>query len=175
MVLGHWSLVIGHCPLLLSAFVALLLLACVSDKPPRKPFPSVTTGPVDQIQILAAPFAVDLDGLPGPDGIAVKFYALSAQQPGAVPVQSGTLEVFMYDGLVGEQPAFTNAPLHTWKLSAEQLKPFEVRSAVGAAYQLSLPWGKDRPTKSRVTVLARYTVADRPIRSSSTSVISVGK
>ena len=148
---------------------------CVSDKKSLPPIPPVVPGTIEQIHMLTSPFAVNLDGVPGPDGIAAKVYAGSQNQPRFFPIESGTLEILMFDGWVSDLSASASIPLRVWKFTAEELKAYELPSAVGTGYQLALPWGDKRPTKTRLTVVARYTSAKGAAIYSSPSIIAMGK
>ena len=90
---------------LLSSGCVLLVLGagCVSDKKPPPPIPPVVAGTLEQIHMLTSPFAVNMDGMPGPDGIAAKVYAGSESQPRFFPIESGTLEILMFDGFEWEK------------------------------------------------------------------------
>jgi len=162
--------------LLLAAGSLCLVAGCVSDKKPAPPLPPAPpAGALEALYMLTTPFAVNLDGIPGPDGIAIKIYASGQNQTRSLPIESGALEVLLYDGLVADVGALETAPLRTWKFTADQLKPYEIQSAIGANYQLALPWGDKKPQKSRVTVVARYVTPKNTFIYSAPSTIAVGQ
>jgi hypothetical protein len=138
----------------LTLLFALTLCACTS--------PSSSTPPKDrivQLNVMTVPVALDLDGKPGPDGIAVKLYANNAHNPRAIRIREGTVEFVMFDGTFHGR---TNPPpiLHTVTYAAPQLRLHEFNSKIGWGYDFSLRWGTNLPTQRIMSVGARYTAPD---------------
>ena len=128
-------------------------------------------GGVDELNLFAAPVAVDIDQLPGADGVALRVYASSGGRAKGVTIRKGTLEVLMYDGALAEVNPANLKPLKTWSFRPEQLKVGAGSSSLGVGYRFVLPWEKDVPTQGRVTVLVRYTPPKgRPIYSSPSGI-----
>lgn len=110
--------------------------------------------------------AVDVDGRPGPDGFGVRLYASHRRAKEATPIESGTLELMMFDGRLagGELEAAT--PLKTWRFAAQELKARAQKTEIGTSYRFILSWGAQRPTKGTITIVARYEpLRGRPVRS----------
>ena len=108
---------------------------------------------------MTVPVALDLDGKPGPDGIAVKLYANNAHNPRAIRIREGTVEFVMFDGTFHGR---TNPPpiLHTVTYAAPQLRLHEFNSKIGWGYDFSLRWGTNLPTQRIMSVGVRYTAPD---------------
>jgi len=130
----------------------------------------VTSGgpsqPVEQLHLLLTSMAVDVDGRPGPDGFGVRLYASHRRAKEATPIESGTLELMMFDGRLagGELEAAT--PLKTWRFAAQELKARAQKTEIGTSYRFILSWGAQRPTKGTITIVARYEpLRGRPVRS----------
>lgn len=149
------------------------LCGCVSDRPqPSRRPPAPVKGPITQIHLLTGPTALDFDRAPGPDGFAVRVYATSPKTTSTVLISRGRLEVLMYDGLQQTNAAAAQ-PRQVWAFSAEELKPFEVRSPIGVAYDLTLLWGPAAPRQPWVTLQARYLPPSGPPLYSGSSAVSV--
>ena len=141
------------------------LAGCVSEKELKKPAISSEggTGNIDEVNVLAVPVALDLDQVPGPDGFVIKVYAGSRKRPKPFGIDDGKLEVLMFDGLPGEASA---AAKSSWSYTAEELRKFEIRTSIGVGYQITLQWGKNKPTHDKFTILVIYFPSKgRPIRS----------
>ncbi len=131
---------------------------------------------VDQLHLFAVPVAVDIDQLPGPDGVAVRVYASSGERAKGVTIKKGLLEILMYDGAMTEINPANQTPLRTWSFQPEQLKAGSGSSSLGVGYRFVLPWEQNVPTLGRVTVLARYTAPKgRPIYSSPSGISVTAK
>ncbi len=159
---------------------AVLLLAtatgCVSEPRQSKPAPRVTDSgdaPIQEIDVLALPVALNLDQKPGPDGFLIKVFATNRKKPKAIAIDEGKIEVFMFDGVLGITQPVTSEPKQTWTYSAKDLKLYEIRSSVGIGYQLSPTWGDAKPAGSKITVGVRYTPPNGRFINSAPSVISV--
>jgi hypothetical protein len=130
--------------------------------------------PIDELNILAVPVALNLDHLPGLDGFMIKIYPGTRKRPRSVPIESGQLEIFMYDGLASVNSVHVPNPRRVWTYTAADLKQFEIKTAIGTGYQLAPLWGEARPTRDKITVIARYTSPTGAIVASAPSVIAVG-
>lgn len=132
-----------------SVAFALLLLGCASDGP------LTSHGPITELNMLAVPVALNLDGLPGPDTVAVKIYAGNPREAKPVPITSGSLELLMFDGLLKKS---TNAPtpLQIWTFPARQLKRYEFKASIGTGYELTASWTTNKPRAAKITLISRY-------------------
>ena len=151
--------------------VAWLLVGCVSDRRTPGAAAGGSKGPVEQIHVLTGPTALNFDQLPGPDGFMARVYATSTKSAATVPIQNGTLEVLMFDGVLKDENPASSKPLRVWTYPANELKPYGQRASVGFAYVLTFLWGDARPTQDKITIVARY-VPPRgsPIYSGPTSI-----
>jgi len=102
------------------------------------------------------PMAINLDSRPGPDGFAIKIYGGNRTQPKPIAIEDGALEILMYDGVLTAEKAAAAKPLRVWTFNSDQLRRFMVKSSIGVGYNLTLRWEENRPTQSRVTLVARY-------------------
>ncbi len=109
---------------------------------------------IHELNLLSMPVAVNLDGKDGADGIAIKVFAANQDEPKAVPIRKGHLEILAYDGKVDTAPAAK--PFHTWRFSAAELAGYKFTTALGTGYNLVLSWAPQQLTQARVVVVARY-------------------
>ena len=147
--------------------LALSLCACKSPGPSNS-----AQGGIVRLHVMTVPVALDLDGRPGPDGIAVKLYANDARHPKAVRLRDGLLEILMFDGTFFGR---TNVPpaLRTFRYTIPELRAHEFTSEIGVGYDFSLLWTTNRPTQRIMTVAARYTAPDGAIITSRPSSVTV--
>jgi hypothetical protein len=131
-------------------------------------------GGIAELVLIAAPVAVDLDGVPGADGFRIRIYASAAGRAKGVPISSGTLEIVMYDGIVSAAAGATATPLRTWQFTAEDLRGLAATSALGVGYPLALAWQKAVPAGSHISVIARYVPRRGPAIESAPSSIALG-
>ena len=135
-------------------------LGCTA--PGAKPAGSTPAAPVsagsriDEINLVTMPVPINLESLPGIDGIVLKIYAVNYQHPRTQAIAAGALEVLMYDGLVRGGPGETNQCRHQWSFSAEELRGYAFTTRIGTGYSFRLGWGKDRPQQDKISVVARY-------------------
>ena len=150
---------------------ALCLLTAACRAPQTKDAQSSPPGIVE-LNLITSPVALDLDGLPGPDGIAVKLYANEARKPKPVPIREGVLEIVLFDGLFGRG---TNQPpvLREFRFTPAELRQREIISNIGTGYQFSLPWGARRPSQQFLSVAARFTRPDGQVAMSRPSSVTV--
>lgn len=164
-----WTAVAVCCVLCLGAGVGCVTESRNASAGTRGP----STAAVEEINLLAIPVAVNLDQNPGLDGFVIKVYASNRSRPKPMIIGSGTIEVFMFDGIMGFTTAQDAAPRQTWQYSAAELKEFQIESSIGTAYQLALTWGESGPTGSKISVLVRYTPPQGSPVISAPSIISV--
>ena len=159
--------------LLAPCFLLPVLLGCASVRP--KPAIPKASPPaqIDQLNLLAIPFAVNFDQAPGPDGFVIKVYAGNGNQPKPIPNLKGTLEILMYDGFLKENNTNSATLRRTWKYSADQLKSVVTKTSIGTAYQLALQWNEAKPVGDKISIAARYTSPEGATIYSAPAVISV--
>lgn len=115
---------------------------------------------IQELHLLTMPVALNLDGAPGPDGVAVKLFANVGNATKPAPIRSGEIEILLFDGLLGTNPSPMPRPARTWTYTARELRGFETQAMVGTGYQLTLRWGDFRPRSDRVTVIARHPLGE---------------
>ena len=159
--------------MVLASLGVALWSGCATD--PKKPAGASATArvPFDQLEMLCAPVALDFDKIPGPDGFSVRIYAMSSRPPKAQPIDRGTLELLMYDGLLKAGGAEAQSPLCSWSYTAEELQGYAYKTKIGTSYGLTPVWGDTQPKQNRITVIARYTSPEGLKITSAPSVISV--
>ncbi|MBM3837734.1 MAG: hypothetical protein FJ398_07175 [Verrucomicrobia bacterium] len=102
------------------------------------------------------PVPLNLDAAPGVDGFAIQVYAVNRRHLKAQPIQDGTLDVLMYDGLVKDLRRDNQSFRHVWSFAADELKRFAFDTAIGVSYRLTLNWGTDKPRDDKITLIVRY-------------------
>ncbi len=119
--------------------------------------PTIASGPVsiDKLNLLAAPIAMNLDGRPGPDAVAVKVYAGNARQPRPVAITAGTLELLAFEGLLGKTTN-VQTPFKTWTFTASELRRLQFQASIGIGYEITASFIGQKPNSDKLTVLARY-------------------
>jgi hypothetical protein len=163
----------------LAALVLLSLLlgpsGCGTSRPPAKPASGgASSGPrVDELNLVTMPVAVNLESKLGINGIQAKVYAVDYQRPKTQPIKDGTLEMLMFEGLVGDSFDQTNRCRHLWSFPAPELAAYAVTTTVGTGYLFALTWGKDQPRADKITVVARYQPPQGRIIYSAPSYISI--
>jgi hypothetical protein len=152
-----------------SLLLGALLLGCSSA---QKSSPSLSTAPqsVDKVNLLAAPIALNLDGIPGGDAIAVKIYATNSRNPKPVAITTGTLDLLAFDGILA---ASTNTPqpFKIWSFPASELRRLQFKASIGIGYQITASYLGLKPKSDKLTILARYLREDgQPIYSSPSTI-----
>jgi hypothetical protein len=137
-----------------------------ANKRPKRP------SGILELHLLTMPVALNLDGAPGPDGVAVKLFANVGNAAKPAPIRSGEIEILLFDGLLTDNNVPTLKPAHTWTFTAKELKEFETQAMVGTGYQLTLRWGSFKPKNDRVTIIARHPIGDGRYLYSTPGVIS---
>jgi hypothetical protein len=134
-------------------------LGCVTEGKRPRPVPDAETGggPIEEINLLAVPVALNLDQTPGLDGFVLKIYATTRKRAKPIPIEEGKVEVLMFDGMVGLTGTGSRKPLHIWTFTAVDLRSFEIHGSIGTGYQLAPLWGDDKPTGGKFTIFVRYT------------------
>jgi hypothetical protein len=163
-------------PALRSALaLALACTGCVSGTKPPRPsaLVNVGSGPIDEVNLLATPVALNFDHLPGPDGFVVKIYVGNRSNPKPLSIEKGTLELFMFDGGLAPVNGEAPKPKRAWSFTAADLKQFEIHTSIGVGYQLAPVWGDAKPVHDKIAIVARYTSASGARLSSAPSIISV--
>lgn len=127
--------------------------AALTDTPLAQP--SGNRDGIAELHIFCNPVAINLDGLPGPDGIGVRLFASGSTTAKGLAIKQGTLEIAMFDGVPADLSK--TEPSKVWAFPADRLKAFGSSGRLGVSYQFALPWTDARPRQSSVTVIARYT------------------
>jgi len=156
-----------------------LLLAssgCGTSRPAAKPAPGrASPAPrVDELNLVTMPVAVNLESKLGINGISVKVFAGDYQRPKTQPIKDGTLQILMFDGLVGDSFDQTNRCRHLWSFPGRDLAAYAFTTTIGTGYVFSLAWGKDQPRSDKITVVARYQPPQGPMVYAAPSYISIG-
>ena len=128
---------------------------------------------LEELHLFGMPTALSSDRLATPDGFAVRVFASSRKQAKGVAIRSGTLEILMFDGTLGNADPRLIAPVRVWSYSDANLVANLISSSVGIGYEFVLRWGAARPVTSRISVVARLTPPTGPPLYSAPSVISV--
>jgi hypothetical protein len=153
----------------------LFLSGCVSESKGKKPaaIPEAGSQSIQEINVLAIPVALNFDERPGPDGFVIKVFASNRKRAKPLPIEKGSIEVLMFDGVPGMTEGASLQPKRIWSYSAEELKHFENTGSIGLAYQLAPLWGDAKPTGNNISVVVRYTAPSGATIASAPSVISV--
>lgn len=110
---------------------------------------------VDEVHLFGLPVTLNFDGIPGADGFAVRIFVTKNGGAKGSTIQSGNLEVMMFDGVVGGDEIATKEPKQTWKFTPRQLTGLREQTSLGVGYRFALRW-EEPPTHGHITVLARY-------------------
>lgn len=135
--------------------------------------PPAPVAQVSQVDLQVMPTAINFDDRPGPDGLRAMVFLYQVHSDGKVEtvLGEGTLELVLFDGRIEESAILSTAPLHVWKFTSPELRPFSRRGMVGWGYGFpQLLWGQDAPTKSVVTLVARFTGAGRTVYSAPVAI-----
>lgn len=127
---------------------------------------------IDSLNVLTFPVAVNLDTDPGSDGFAIKLYAGNNRLAKALPINSGSLEVLLFDGMLR---SIEQKPIKTWHFTPDQLKQYQIGTTIGVGYQFALPWNDERPTQSRFSVVTRLVREGEPVIASSSVDIEMAQ
>lgn len=133
-------------------------------------------GAYDQPQrvfVQSLPSAVNWDADPGPDGLEVTVYFFVDEQKLSVPV-NGAIEFTLYEGKVDESAMVSVKPFRSWRFAGDDLRACQIKSMVGQAYAMRLPWGKP-PATTSVTLAGRHVAPGGQILPFRPMVIPVGQ
>ncbi|HKQ39768.1 MAG TPA: hypothetical protein VJ063_16945 [Verrucomicrobiae bacterium] len=147
-----------------------ILIGCSSTN--KRPVTPAAPVSIDKLNLLAAPIALNLDGMPGPDALAVKIYAGNAHNPKPVPITSGTLELLAFEGLLNNS---TNAhqPFKVWTYTASELRLLQFKASIGIGYEITASFIGLKPKADKLSILARYRPDSSHVIFSSPSTISL--
>jgi hypothetical protein len=162
-----------------AALLLLLLLlgswGCGTPARPAKPAPEKASSPpsVDELDLVTMPVTLNLESKLGVNGVPVKVYAIDYRRPKAQPIHDGTIEVLMFEGLVGDGFDQTNRCRHVWSFPARDLPIYAATTTVGTGYRFPLAWGKDQPRADRITLVARFQTPQGQVVYSAPSYIAI--
>ena len=130
---------------------------------------------VNELHLFGLPVTVNLDNRPGPDGFAIRIYATKGGRAKGVPIQSGAVEVWMFDGVISTDHLLTQPPTQTWKFTPRDLSRIEEYNTLGQCYRFGLRW-TNAPAHVHVTVVARYLpTKGEPVYSSPSTITAAAK
>ena len=155
--------------LALPLVMATVLVGCSAPEKRAKPV-FTSSGIIEKLNLLAAPIALNLDGIPGGDAIAVKIYATNPREARPIPITSGSVDLLAFEGVLA---ASTNAPqpFKTWTFTASELRRLQFKASIGIGYQITASFAGIKPKSDRLTILARYlNGTGRPIYSSPSTI-----
>jgi hypothetical protein len=110
---------------------------------------------VDKLELESLPSAVNLDDVPGPDGIKLALRLYSLKQPLAFVLQKGEIEFVIYEGTVKEADIAAASVFHSWRFNASDIAGSGKKTLVGWQYSLSLNWLGHVPSTQVITLVAR--------------------
>lgn len=160
--------------LLCLAMGALVLCGCASDHSRPRATAGKGSDQITQLHLITFPTGINMDAIPGQDGIALKVFAANSSRAKPLPVRGGDLEILLFDGLLKSAPGGEMKPLKVWRFSVDELKPYEFTSTIGVGYQLTLIWDEAKPSQGRATVMARLVVSPERAVYSAPSPITLG-
>src|SRR5436190_20962251 len=100
--------------LLCNTLLALLLAGCATPD-------SNARNAASEVHLLRLPVTVNLDGLPGPDGFAIRLFVTQPNSTKGAPIKKGALEILMYDGVISTDNLLATPPAQTWKYTGRDL------------------------------------------------------
>lgn len=172
-VMHTWTvwfrLVMESGPVALLTICVLFLSACST---PPKSSDEPEPGAIVKLNLIAVPVGLNLDNRPGPDGFSVKVYANDTLHAKGIPIRDGLLEILAFDGSFFGR---TNMPptLRTWKFPATDLAPYRFKSTIGIGYEFTLLWGTNKPSRTLISVAARYFAPNGRVVTARASSVSV--
>ncbi len=157
-----------------AALCLVLICGCASDGGGTRAGSGKASDAITQLHLITFPTGINMDAIPGQDGIALKVFAGNTARPKPLPVRAGELEILLFDGLLKSAAGEETRPLKVWKFTIDELKAHEFTSTIGVGYQLTLVWADAKPTKGRATVMARLVLSDERAVYSAPSPITLG-
>lgn len=114
-------------------------------------------GPIRRLYLVTTPVALNLDQVPGPEGVGVNLFGFGRHAK-AVPLPPGQVEFIAYDeaGILKDPPQ----PFYRWRFTVDQLRSRRFDAAIGRGYRLLLVWSPREPLGHRLTLVCRYRPAD---------------
>jgi hypothetical protein len=141
----------------LSIALGAVLSGCFTSVPVKAPPEGAArSSSINGLSLLTMPMAISIHSHSGVDGVAVKIFASSPGQTKSQPIQAGTLDILMFDGIVKEPQTTNGSARHVWSFAASQLAAYKISTAVGAAYTFALSWDNDAPAGDKITLFAHY-------------------
>lgn len=159
--------------------LAVGLSACTSAQDTAAPAPDRTASTSSEsdivdLKLLTSPTALNLDDEPGVNGFSCNVYALRRGSQRPVAIESGTLEVLLFDGVYRLREIGDVEPRQTWSFPPDRLAESAYDSAIGVGYGFTFYWDSSPPFEhDDVTIFARYTPpgdAGRPVYSAPVSL-----
>jgi hypothetical protein len=130
---------------------------------------------IDEVHLFGLPVTLNFDAKPGPDGFAVRVFVTKGGGAKGSTIESGNLEVMMFDGVIGADEIATKEPNQTWKFTARQLASLREQTSLGNGYRFALRW-ENPPTHGHITVVARYVPPKgEPVYSSPSTIMATIK
>lgn len=127
-------------------------------------------GDVTELHLFGLPVTLNMDAKPGADGFAVRVYATKNGAAKGALVTAGSIEILMFDGVVGTGDLANQTPQQTWKFSGRELGKYEEQTSLGHGYKFALRWN-ETPKRKHITVLARFVPSKgEPIYSSPSTI-----
>lgn len=110
---------------------------------------------VDAVHVFGLPVTINMDTRPGPDGFAVRVFVTKNGGAKGATINNGSIEVLMFDGVIGVDEIQSKQPTQLWRFTARQLPAMREQTSLGNAYRFALRWDQP-PRHGHITVLARY-------------------
>lgn len=130
---------------------------------------------VEEVHLFGLPATLNLDNKPGADGFGVRVFITKAGSVKGAALQSGSLEILMFDGVVDSAEAASQTSQQIWKFTARELAQYRDQSSLGVGYQLTLRWN-EAPKRRNITAVARYVPPKgSPIYSAPSAISSASK
>jgi len=114
---------------------------------------------VDKVSLLSMPSPINMDNVPGPDGVRVQvwLFQYSRQEP---VLTNGTLQFMLFEQSVQQQQLHSLEPYLRWTFSGDKLDRHAVRGRYGWGYQVDLRWGSKPPRSNVASLAVAYRSAD---------------
>ena len=130
---------------------------------------------VDEVHLFGLPMTFNMDATPGPDGFAVRVFVTKGGGAKGTVINSGTLEVLMFDGVVDADKVAVDQPKQVWRFTPHQLLSLREQTSLGTGYRFALRW-QEPPTRGYITIVARYVPPQgRPVYSSPSAITATIK